>query len=141
MTTMINETSVIAKIADLIDGITNVRAVYQGIPPFNAVYPCISVIPRTWSEEYADLRDTTENEIFIITAYIRLDTDTITAQSNLRTIVKSIREIIGDQTNITLSGLVDSSRLTTGTYAFNEAESPMYYCQIELSVRKRYSRF
>jgi len=141
MTAMIDETAILAKVADLLDGITNVQAVYQGTPPFNAVYPCLSVFPRNWEEEYADHRDTIENETFIINAYIQLDTDPQTAQSNLRAIVKSIREILGDQDNITLNGLIDSSRLINGTYQFSETESAIYFCQLEYSVRKRYSRF
>lgn len=139
--TMIDETAVMAKVADLLDGITNVRAVYQGNPPFNSVYPCISVMPRGWSEEYADLRDTVENEVFLVTVFIQLDSNTLTAQANLRAIVKAVREVLGDQDNITLAGLIDSSRLIAGTYQFAEKESALYYCQLEYSVRKRFSRF
>jgi hypothetical protein len=138
---MIDEQSVIDKIADLLDGLTNVKAVYTGIPPFNAVYPCVTITPKGWNEEFADLRDTTENNTFFITTYIQLDETRLDSQEKLIAIVKTIRETLGKQENMTLGGLVDSSRLTSGQYLFDQKESNLFYCEIELNVRKRYNRF
>ena len=138
---MIDEQSVIDKIADLLDGLTNVKAVYTGIPPFNAVYPCVTITPKGWNEEFADLRDTTENNTFLITTYIQLDETRLDSQEKLIAIVKTIRETLGKQENMTLGGLVDSSRLTSGQYLFDQKESNLFYCEIELNVRKRYNRF
>jgi hypothetical protein len=138
---MIDEKSVIDKIADLLDGLTNVKAVYTGIPPFNAVYPCVTITPKGWNEEFADLRDTTENNTFFITTYIQLDETRLDSQEKLIAIVKTIRETLGKQENMTLGGLVDSSRLNSGQYLFDQKESNLFYCEIELNVRKRYNRF
>jgi len=138
---LIDEQSVIDKIADLLDGLTNVKAVYTGIPPFNAVYPCVTITPKGWNEEFADLRDTTENNTFLITTYIQLDETRLDSQEKLIAIVKTIRETLGKQENMTLGGLVDSSRLTSGQYLFDQKESNLFYCEIELNVRKRYNRF
>ena len=138
---MIDEQAIIDHIADLLDGLTNVKAVYTGIPPVNVVYPCVTITPKGWEEEWADLRDTTENETFIISCYIQLDQTRLDSQEKLIAIVKTIREVIGSQENIDLGGLVDSSRLTSGQYLFDQKESSMFYCQIELLVRKRFSRF
>lgn len=138
---MIDEQAVIDYIADLLDGLTNVKAVYTGIPPFNAVYPCITITPKGWSEEFADLRDTTENNTFLITTYIQLDETRLDSQEKLIAIVKSIRTTLGYQTNMTLNNLVDSSRLTNGQYLFDQKETNLFYCEIELNIRKRYNRF
>jgi len=138
---MIDEQAIIDKIADYLDGLTNVQAVYTGIPPFNAVYPCITITPKGWQEEFADLRDTTENNTFLITAYIQLDDTRLDSQEKLIAMVKLIRETLGDQANMTLGGLVDSSRLNNGQYLFDQKETNLFYCEIELNVRKRYNRF
>jgi hypothetical protein len=138
---MIDEQDVIDYIGDLLDGLTNVKAVYTGIPPVNAQYPCITITPQGWVEEWGDLRDTVENETFLITAYIQLDDTRLDSQEKLIAIVKLIRETLGKQTNITLGGKVDSSRLNSGQYLFDQKESNLFYCQIELLVRKRFSRF
>ena len=138
---MIDEQDVIDYIGDLLDGLTNVKAAYTGIPPVNAQYPCITITPQGWVEEWGDLRDTVENETFLITAYIQLDDTRLDSQEKLIAIVKLIRETLGKQTNITLGGKVDSSRLNSGQYLFDQKESNLFYCQIELLVRKRFSRF
>lgn len=138
---MIDEQDVIEYIGDLLDSLTNVKAVYTGIPPVNAQYPCITITPQGWVEEWGDLRDTVENETFLITAYIQLDDTRLDSQEKLIAIVKLIRETLGKQENITLGGKVDSSRLNSGQYLFDQKESNLFYCQIELLTRKRFSRF
>jgi len=138
---MIDEQAIIDHIADLLDGLTNVKAVYTGIPPVNAVFPCITITPKGWEEEWADLRDTTENETFIISCYIQLDQTRLDSQEKLIAMVKLIRTTLGDQDNMTLNNLVDSSRLNSGQYLFDQKESSMFYCQIELLVRKRFNRY
>lgn len=138
---MIDEQALIEHISNLLTSLTNVKAVYTGIPPFNAQFPCITITPRGWEEEFADLRDTVENETLIITAYIQLDETRLDSQEKLIAIVKSIRETLGTQDNITFGGLVDSSRLNSGQYLFDQKESNLFYCQIELEVRKRFNRF
>ena len=117
------------------------QAVYKGIPDYPNVFPSIAIRPQSWDEEYADLRDTVETDSLIITAYIQLGIDKITDQQNLRSIVQDIRLILGSQENITLGGLIDSSRLTTGQYGFDQKESSLYYCDIVYTVRKRFSRY
>jgi len=138
---LIDEQDVIEYIGDLLDSLTNVKAVYTGIPPVNAQYPCITITPQGWVEEWGDLRDTVENETFLITAYIQLDDTRLDSQEKLIAIVKLIRETLGKQENITLGGKVDSSRLNSGQYLFDQKESNLFYCQIELLTRKRFSRF
>lgn len=138
---MIDEQAIIDKLADLLDGITNVKAVYTGIPPYNALFPCITITPKGWEEDWGDLRDTVENNTFIITAYIQLDETRLDSQEKLIAIVKGIRTILGDQDNVELGGLIDSFRLNSGSYLFDQKESNLFYCQIEYQCRKRFNRF
>jgi hypothetical protein len=77
---------------------------------------------------------------FTISPYVNLVSNTLTAQETLRAIVKAIRIVLGDQDNITLGNLIDSSRLTTGQYVFDQKELMQGYCDITYSVRKRFSR-
>lgn len=138
---MIDENAVVDQLYTLLSEVENVQAVYKGVSDYPSVYPAIMIRPQSWNEEYADLRDTIENETFMITVYIQLDTDKITSQQNLRDIVKEVREVLGDQDNITLGGLIDSSQLTAGQYLFDQKESSVYYCDLTYQVRKRFSRF
>jgi hypothetical protein len=138
---MIDEQAIIDALAILLAGVTNVKSVYTGIPPFNAVFPCITITPKGWEEDWGDLRDNIENETFIITAYIQLDETRLDSQEKLISIVKAVRTILSDQDNITLSGLVDSVRLNSGSYLFDQKESNLFYCQIEYQTRKRFNKF
>jgi hypothetical protein len=138
---MIDENAIIDKLYELLLPVTNVRAVYKGVANYPAVYPAITLRPLSWSEEYADLRDTTENETFMITVYIQLSSEKVEAQQNLRDIIKEIREVLGDQDNIELGGLIDSSQLISGQYLFDQKEAGLYYCDLTYQVRKRFSRF
>ena len=138
---MINEQTIIVKLAELLEVIENVKGVYQGIPPYNAVFPCITIRPLEFNEEWGDTRDTIENETFIITAYIQLDNTRLDSQSKLITIVKEIREILGNQENINLDNKIDSIRLNSGNYMFLTKESNLFACEIRYNVRKRFNRF
>jgi hypothetical protein len=138
---MIDENAVITQLAALLTPVENIQAVYQGVTT-PQVYPAITIRPMGWKEDYADLRDTVENEDFGITVYVQLDpTSTMTDQSTLRDIVKEVREILGAQENLTLNGLIDSSRLTVGQYLFDQKEASIYFCDLTYQTRKRYSRF
>lgn len=138
---MIDESEILTKLNTLLSTITNVQEVYEGMPVPLETYPSIVIVPGAWEEEYADLRDTTVMMSFQIGVYVSLTPDALTAQSTLRTLVKAVREILGDQANITLDGLIDSSRLTSGQYDFDQKELKMAYCTLNYNVRKRFSRF
>jgi hypothetical protein len=138
---MINEQVIITKLAEKLSVVTNIKQVYEGIPPYNAVFPCVTIRPLEFNEEWGDLRDTIENETFIITAYIQLDNTRLDSQSKLIAIVKNIREILGDQDNIDLDNEIDSIRLNSGNYMFLAKESNLYACEIRYNVRKRFNRF
>jgi len=138
---MIDEQAIIDAVAILLAGVTNVKSVYTGIPPYNAVFPCITITPKSWEEDWGDLRDNIENEIFSISCYIQLDETRLDSQEKLIAIVKAVRAVLSDQDNITLGGLVDSVRLNAGTYLFDQKESNLFYCQIDYQVRKRFNKF
>jgi len=138
---MFDEQAVTEKLQDLIKTATNVKVVYDGVPEYPTQFPAVTIQPNNWVEEWGDLRDTTDIHEFIITVFIQLEADRLTSQRQLRDIVASVREILGDQDNITLDGLVDSSRLTRGQYIFEQKESKLYFCEITYQCRKRYNRF
>lgn len=140
MPNMIDEQAIIDELYTLLSTINNVQVVYKGVPNSIGTYPAIIISENGWEEEYADLRDTTINMNLKIIIVVNLQDDTLTAQSTLRSIVKSVRSILGDQTNITLGGLIDSSRLTSGQYLFDQKESMQGICEITYNIRKRFSR-
>lgn len=141
MPTMIDEQSILDKLDTLLSPVTNIQEVYVGIPNSLDTYPCIIVTQEAWEDEFADLRDTVVTMSFKIMPYVNLEGNGLTAQETLRDIVKEIREVLGDQDNITLDGLVDTSRLTSGQYLFDQKESMLGSCEITYTVRKRFSRF
>lgn len=138
---MLDEQAVIEKLQDLIETVTNVQVVYDGVPEYPAQFPAVTIQPNNWVEEWGDLRDTTDNHEFIITVFIQLEIDRLTSQRQLRDIVSGIRTVLGSQDNITLDGLIDSSRLTRGQYIFEQKESKLYFCELTYQCRKRYNRF
>lgn len=138
---MINESDIIDKLYTLLTAVSGVNVVYKGIPASIEEYPAITILPLSWEDEFADLRDTTVNMVFQINIYNQLSTDTLVAQNTLRELVASIREVLGSDDNITLNGLVDSSRLTSGQYLLDQKESDLYYCSINYNVRKRFNRY
>lgn len=138
---MIDEQAVMNKLDTLISALTEVQEVYLGIPNTIEKYPSVFITPVSWEEEFADLRDNTVIMSFNINVLIQLNGAGLTAQSNLRAIVKSLREVLGKQENITLDGIVDSSRLTSGQYSFDQKETMLGFCQITYTVRKRFNRF
>ena len=137
---MIDEQEIMDALDTLLSAIVNVQEVYVGIPNSIEPYPSIIITPVAWADEYEDQRDTTVNMSFTISPFVTLVGDTLTAQTTLRAVVKAIREVLGDQDNITLGGLIDSSRLTTGQYTFDQKETMLGFCDITYNVRKRFSR-
>jgi hypothetical protein len=138
---MIDENAVIAEIADLLDAITDVSVVYQGIPNAPTEFPYISIRPSAWSEDYADLRDTEIEENFIVSVYQDLSDDTLAAQTLIRSIVKQIHQILSDETNVDLGGTVDFTTLTSGSYQFDQTNSSIYFCDITYKVKKKFNRY
>lgn len=138
---MLNEQSVIEKLQDLIETVDNVKVVYDGVPEYPAQFPAVTIQANNWVEDFGDLRDTVDNHEFTITVFIQLEADRLTSQRELRDIVSDIRDTLGSQANITLDGLVDSSRLTRGQYMFEQKESKLYFCELTYQCRKRYNRF
>lgn len=138
---MIDENAVIGAIAALLDDITDVAEVHEGIPNSPAEFPYISIRPSSWTETFADLRDTEIEESFIVSVYQNLDNTTLSAQTLIRSIVHQIHEILGEQSNITLGNLIDYSSLTSGTYQFDQKNASLYYCDIEYKAKKKFNRF
>jgi hypothetical protein len=146
MTNMISENDIIDSLYSLLSEVSNVEVVYKGIPQVPEEFPAITIQPNTWEDSFADSRDTEVLMTFYITIYIQLvssdeDETTITAQDTLRDIVLEVREVLGDKDNITLGGLIDSSRLTQGQYMFDQKESKLGFCQLTYKVRKRFNRY
>lgn len=140
-TTMIDEQGIMEKIADLLGAVDDVAAIYIGLPNKITGYPAIAIYPVDWREEFADTRDTTIYMSFKVVVIVNLNRQTLTAQTQLREIVRASREILGAQENMTLGGLVDSSRLPSGNYEFAQNESMQGICEIVYNVRKRFNRF
>lgn len=138
---MINENDIIDQIYALLQTVTQLQYVYKAIPNETQGYPNAFIIPVSWEDEFADLRDTTVNASFKIVVTVAFGTDMMAAQDSLRDAVVAVREVMSKQENITLNNVVDSSRLTTGQYFFDTKEQMVAYCEIEYKVRKRFNRF
>lgn len=138
---MINENDVIDAIYNILSPLEGINQVYKAIPNEIEGYPNVFIIPVSWQDEFADTRDTVVNATFKIVVTVEFGTDQMGAQDSLRDAVVAVREALSTQENITLGGIVDSSRLTSGQYLFDTKEQRVGYCEIEYKVRKRFNRF
>lgn len=138
---MIDIQAIVEKLNDILKDITGVKAVYSGIPPYNAKFPCITIRPLSWEEEWGDLSSNIENDTFVISVFVQLEQQRLDSQEILIELVKQVREELGKQENITLNNLVDSMRLNSGNFIFASKESNLYLCEINVNVRKRAKRF
>jgi len=141
MPNMIDEQAIINALDPLLSSISNVQEVYKGVPNSLEVYPSIVITQASWEDAFADQRDTVVTMTFKVIVYVNLTTNTLGAQDTLRAVVKAVREVLGDQDNITLGNLVDSSRLTQGEYFFDQKETMLGSCEITYTVRKRFNRY
>ena len=141
MPNMIDEQAIINALDPLLSSISNVQEVYKGVPNSLEVYPSIVITQASWEDAFADQRDTVVTMTFKVIVYVNLTTNTLGAQDTLRAVVKTVREVLGDQDNITLGNLVDSSRLTQGEYFFDQKETMLGSCEITYTVRKRFNRY
>lgn len=138
---MIDENQVITAIDSLLATVSELKERHKLIPSSFTKYPASYIVPVSWEESFADLRDTQVDAVFKIGIVYSLQPNLETAQTNLRNAVKEVREVLGNQDNTTLSGIVDSSRLTSGTYSFDTTEQRIAMCEILLTVRKRFNRY
>lgn len=143
---MIDENSVITAILAIlteikVEGEELFKASYDYIPNQFTAYPAVYVVPINWQEDYLDLRDTGIVAQFRIGIVYTLEPDIEQGQKQVRTAAKLVRNELKNQNNIQLGGTVDWSQLTTGSFSYDTREQKLAICEIELSVRKRYSRY
>lgn len=143
---MIDENSVITAVSDLIEAIQVdssplIKEVFDHIPAQFTKYPSVYVVPASWEEDYIDLRDTGNTMVLVIGVVYTLSPDMKEGQYKVRTAAKIIRETLGKQANIQLSGTVDWSMLTSGTYTYDTREQKIAICEMRLTVRSRHNRY
>ena len=139
---MIDETAVISALATILEGITDIKAVHEGVPGEWTDYPAATIYPLSWEEEYADLRDTKIVAVFRIGIHVTYDTatDLPGAQAVLWSIVNQVKEELGKQENIDLGGAIDFSSLSSGSFLFDTKEANQVYCLIDYKATKRFNR-
>lgn len=139
---MIDEAAIVSELATILETITDIKEVHEGIPGTWGNYPAASIYPVSWDEEYADLRDTKIVATFRIAVYVTYSAgdDLPGAQQTLWGIVKQIKEELGKQENIDLSGNIDFSSLSSGSFLFDNKEANQVYCLIDYKATKRFNR-
>lgn len=143
---MLEEKAVITAIKTIlesikVDDVAVIKEVFDHIPNQYTKYPSAYITPRSWQEDYIDLRDTGNTAIFRIGLIYTLDPDPEDAQIKLRETVALVRTEFAKQENIKIGNTVDWSQLTSGRYDFDTKDLKVAICEIDLSVRKRYSRY
>lgn len=143
---MIKENDVIEAVIDILEkvkigGKTLFKKLYDTVPSQFTAYPAAYVIPINWQEDYIDLRDTGVTATFRIGIAYTLEPDAQEGQRAIRDAASLVRDELKKQENIQLGGTVDWSQLTSGTFSYDTREQKLSICEIDLSVRKRYSRY
>ncbi len=135
-------TAIISQLKTLLTAVTGVQIVYDYEPNKPTKYPFVSITPLGHAKsQYASLRDATREVRIMIRVYGHLHDTQKTGQTNLRSVVDSIINVLEHKDNVTLGGTINYSELSESNFHFVNKESQLYVCEIIYHAQVRYNRF
>lgn len=138
---MLDDNAVITAIKGVLESISSIKEVHGAFPEQFEQYPAAVILPVSWDDSLADLRDTRIDATYQIAIYNHLSPDYKSGQERLREIVREVKALLTNQDNIRLGGVCDFSRLTSGRYELDNGEARQCSCYLEYRITKRFNRY
>lgn len=129
--------SIAQQLVTILQGISDLTAVYNHEPKELKDYPCAIVSAASHKDAFSDTAANKRIYTFTVRLYFRTDVAQ-DAETVLRSLADSVISAI--EVNVTLNGVCDFAKPTEGAWDYQEREVPVRVCILTIECNKRVNR-
>lgn len=122
------------KLKDLLDTLTDLKAVYNYDPNELGIYPSATIEALAHQNTAYDTAANNRTYTFVIRLFYRTDEDA-DAESILRDLADQVIDVL--EQNVTVAGVWEILRQTNAQWIHAQREVPVRVCELTVEIRSR----